>query len=121
MTDTDGAIPHLKKHGPTPVPDLPVPNVRPEHKSEGLAVFKLKKTVGPGVPIGGRTTNVAYLMGRHSEEEVVESWVEANPEAVETESRRRSLSIRIGSHGDDWRDAFRSIRRRIEEADEDES
>lgn len=79
---------YLCEHGPTPIADLPHPNISVTDRQEGVWKFKPNhRTLGSGAP--KHRYGVAYLHDEHSVESVVETWLTANAAVVEELSRNR--------------------------------
>lgn len=98
-------VEYLREHGPVPVSELPQ-STSPSDKIDGLSTFRVRgaPASSTGNKIGGMPADIAYLVDDHDEYEVLETWIEANPKAVETKTRRGLRRI-LRRHGRSWHDA----------------
>lgn len=96
---------HLLEHGPTAVSELPLGQVHLPDKQAGVWTFKVHSNGQGG---GGRPTSVAYLPDEHGRPPVVRAWLDANPAAVDANSRTQ-LKRALYRQGRQWRDAVEAV------------
>lgn len=101
---------YLKEHGPSTSDELPH---QPKYtdRRRGLVSFRLT-----GAGTGGSTTSgigsnqysVYYILDMHAVDDVVEKWMETNPQSVEN-TPAHALWAKTRRRGKEWGDAIREL------------
>jgi len=107
---TRANIEYLKKHGPTPFPELPY-QLHVKDKLEGAARITLTGGSGNGLSLGtgkGGPTSVAYLVDTHKTKEIIRAFLDENPSLVKS-LPKNSLTKRFGGYGHEFQEAARDV------------
>lgn len=103
-----GVLKHLREHGPSTFNEL---GTEASIKDRQRGVWRLdiskKAACGKNGNGYGNLKSVYYIRGEHSKEEVVEKWLNANPEVADAE--QRDISRLLGRAGSGWREAGKEV------------
>lgn len=91
---------HLVEHGPSPLPELPY---EPSIETRRRGGTNFRTSLGQS-----RFDAVWYIDGHHDEKDVLDTFIDANPECLDAKPKR--LASEIGSYGKAWREAWKEIR-----------
>lgn len=106
---------YLMENGPTPKPKLVeslgfcegwCPSYR-QREEWGITTFQVEL---PKTGYGGRAEGIFYVFGEHSQEAIVEAWIEENaPEALKDEEEAKRIIDTFRREGRNCRRALRSV------------
>lgn len=98
MSRENAVIRYLEDNGPAPKDELPREPGRTDRRG-GVASFK---------PFHLSYTTVFYLFEHHSPAEVVDVYIETNPEVLEDRSMQELIPA-VGDYGSDWKAAITEV------------